>query len=302
MKMHAYMREKVMWYQYNGEHSSKPQTSSYLPLLGLPIPEYSYLTKEVEKYFYFLFAPTLIYRDEYPRTSRVRWHVVFFYLLQAVGIIYYAFLIFRELLPEFRSTKGQPTSVAQIIRQGFSCMGPAMTCMFFTHFLVLHLVQNLFAEFTRFADRKFYGDWWNSRTYTVFYRKWNGVVHDFIHSYVYSDLVQFCKFSRLAALLSAFIISAIVHEYLICIAMGFFLPILGILFTGPGLIFILLTKNATGRAWNIFMWITLSTGNAILMVLYVREFFARSIQPDKTFDYDFFIPRTYRIQFSLNNV
>lgn len=296
MKMHAYMREKVMWYQHNGEHSCKPQSSSYMPILGLAIPEPSYFWKEVEKYFYFLFAPTLIYRDEYPRTTRTRWVLVFFYMLQAVGIIYYAFLIFRELLPEFRNTAGQPASANEIIRHGFSCMGPAMTCMFFTHFLVLHLVQNLFAELTRFADRKFYGDWWNSRTYAVFYRKWNGVVHDFIHSYIYSDLVQFCKVSRLTALLSAFIISAIIHEYLICIAMGFFLPILGVLFTGPGLIFILLTKNATGRAWNIFMWITLSTGNAMLMVLYVREFFARA-SDTTVYENDFFIPRTYRIQF-----
>ena len=34
-------------------------------------------------------------------------------------------------------------------------------------------------------------------------------------------------------------------------AMGFFLPILGILFTGPGLIFIVLTKSKTGRIWYV---------------------------------------------------
>ena len=32
-------------------------------------------------------------------------------------------------------------------------------------------------------------DWWNSRTFSVFYRKWNGVVHDWIHAYLYTDLV-----------------------------------------------------------------------------------------------------------------
>lgn len=31
-----------------------------------------------------------------------------------------------------------------------------MASMFFTHFLVLHVVQNIFAELTRFADRQFY--------------------------------------------------------------------------------------------------------------------------------------------------
>jgi hypothetical protein len=71
--------------------------------------------------------------------------------------------------------------------------------------------------------------------------------------------------------------SAIIHEYLICVAMGFFFPILGILFTGPGLIFILLTKNKTGRIWNIFMWLMLATGNSWLMVLYCHEFYTRSL-------------------------
>jgi hypothetical protein len=97
---------------------------------------------------------------------------------------------------------------------------------------------------------------------------------------------------------------------------GFFLPILGILFTGPGnwhhlgsfyiiavhttgLIFILLTKNKTDRIWNVFMWLTLAIGNGWLMVLYAREYFARQI-PDPALDgtwEDFFVPRTFRVQF-----
>ena len=65
-----------------------------------------------------------------------------------------------------------------------------MAVMVFTHFLVLHVVQNIGAELTRFADRDFYSDWWTSRTFSVFYRKWNGVVHDFIHTYMYLDMVS----------------------------------------------------------------------------------------------------------------
>lgn len=29
------------------------------------------------QYFYFLFAPTLIYRDSYPRTASIQWNIVF---------------------------------------------------------------------------------------------------------------------------------------------------------------------------------------------------------------------------------
>lgn len=36
-------------------------------------------------------------------------------------------------------------------------------------------VCNGFAEFTRFADREFYQDWWNATSMDVFSRKWNKV-------------------------------------------------------------------------------------------------------------------------------
>ena len=58
---------------------------------------------------------------------------------------------------------------------------------------------------------------------------------------------------------------------------------------------------------NMFIWIMLSIGNAIMMVLYNREFFYRISGP-KTAPSgilwseingleDFFIPRTFRLQF-----
>jgi hypothetical protein len=62
----------------------------------------------------------------------------------------------------------------------------------FLNLSIVTTVQNIGAEVTRFADRGFYEDWWNSRTFSVFYRKWNGVVHDWIHSYLYTDLVSLC--------------------------------------------------------------------------------------------------------------
>ena len=307
MKMHSYFREKVIWYRHQGQYSTQPVTSGYIPILGLAIPNSQYILQECENFFYFHFIPTLLYRNSYPRTSRIRLDFTIRRLLEVIGIVYYAFLIFREATPYFIETAGAPLTLKEFIIATFNCMGPGMASMIFTHFLVLHVVQNIGAEMTRFADRKFYDDWWNSRTFSVFYRKWNGVVHDFIHAYLYSDMIEFLHLSKLTSLLLSFIISALIHEYLVCVAMGFFLPILAILFTGPGLIFILLTKNKTGRVWNIFMWLMLTTGNAMLMVSYMREYFMRSHGPitdsisNKAFNEmginDYFIPRTLRIQF-----
>jgi hypothetical protein len=80
-----------------------------------------------------------------------------------------------------------------------------------------------------------------------------------------------------------------------------------------GLIFILLTKNKTGRLWNIFMWMMLAIGNSWLMVIYVREFYSRTkyneanslddlpegfVKNAKYLGYnDFVIPLTFRLQY-----
>lgn len=31
-------------------------------------------------------------------------------------------------------------------------------------------------------------DWWNATSFATYYRKWNIVVHDWLHLYIYQDL------------------------------------------------------------------------------------------------------------------
>ena len=60
-------------------------------------------------------------------------------------------------------------------------------------FAVLHCWLNAWAEMLRFGDRMFYKDWWNSVTFSGYYRNWNLVVHDWLFSYVYQDTFMVCK-------------------------------------------------------------------------------------------------------------
>jgi len=39
-------------------------------------------------------------------------------------------------------------------------------------------------ELLRFADRQFYQQWWTATTWSAYYRRWNKVVGDWLHSYV----------------------------------------------------------------------------------------------------------------------
>jgi sterol O-acyltransferase len=55
-------------------------------------------------------------------------------------------------------------------------------------YIVMETMLQLFAEFTRFADRLFYADWWNSTSYIDYMIKFNRPVSDFTYRYVYEPL------------------------------------------------------------------------------------------------------------------
>lgn len=52
----------------------------------------------------------------------------------------------------------------------------------------LHSWLNMWAEMLQFADRHFYDAWWLSSSYGEYYRKWNAVVHVWLHTYIYNPL------------------------------------------------------------------------------------------------------------------
>lgn len=113
-------------------------------------------------------------------------------------------------------------------------------------------------------------------TFATYYRKWNVVVHEFLKYYVYNDIVRFGLGSvgKTAAQLFVFLISSILHEAIIAAAMGYFYPVLLLMFGGPGVLFTRL-RGKSSAFTNVFMWLMLSVGTGLLMVLYSREFYAR---------------------------
>ena len=158
---------------------------------------------------------------------------------------------------------------------------------------VLHCIQNIGAEITRFADREFYRDWWNARDWATFYRKWNGVVHDWIHSYIFCDLIELQQWQPWTAKAFSFFFSALIHELLLMWAFRFFYPLLFCMFLGPGVLFISLTANRKeGMFWNTFMWLMLATGNAILFFAYGLEYYTRKSLVDAGEQSPFWIPQS----------
>ena len=56
-----------------------------------------------------------------------------------------------------------------------------------------HLWLNIVAELLHFADRKFYGDWWNATSLAQFWRNWNLPVHHWIAVHVFKPSMELVR-------------------------------------------------------------------------------------------------------------
>jgi sterol O-acyltransferase len=138
-----------------------------------------------------MFAPTLVYRDTYPRTRSTNWSLVATYFAEIIGSIIYTYCLFdRFCVPVFRSLKIKDMTWKTYVHLISISIMPGALMQLMIFFALLHCWHNAFAEILRFGDRQFYLDWWNSTSYNVYYRTWNTLVHDWLHSYIYQDLYR----------------------------------------------------------------------------------------------------------------
>ncbi|XP_045040250.1 sterol O-acyltransferase 2 isoform X3 [Desmodus rotundus] len=263
MKSYSFLRETVpgILRARGGEGFRAPSFSSYL---------------------YFLFCPTLIYRETYPRTPNIRWNYVAKNFAQALGCVLYAcFILGRLCVPVFANMSREPFSTRALVLSVMHATLPGIFMLLLIFFAFLHCWLNAFAEMLRFGDRMFYRDWWNSTSFSNYYRTWNVVVHDWLYSYVYQDALWLLGGqARGAAVLGVFVVSAVVHEYIFCFVLGFFYPVMLILFLvfgGP--MNFMMHDQHTGPAWNVLMWTMLFLGQGIQVSLYCQEWYARQHCP-----------------------
>lgn len=260
MKVHSFIRENIPRVLVFAKEKSTVA----------PVPQ-------VTQYLYFLFAPTLIYRDNYPRNPSIRWGYVATKFAQVLGCLFYAYYVFVRLcIPLFRNISLEPFRLRVMVLCVFNSILPGVLILFLAFFAFLHCWLNAFAEMLRFADRMFYMDWWNSTSFANYYRTWNVVVHDWLYYYAYRDFLWFFgRRFKAAAMLSVFMVSAVVHEYALAICFGFFYPVLFILFMGFGMIFnFILHDRRKGPIWNVIMWTSLFLGQGVLLCLYSQEWYA----------------------------
>ncbi|CAK1552130.1 unnamed protein product [Leptosia nina] len=248
-----------------------------------------------QQYGYFLFAPTLLYRDSYPRTKKIRWGIVLFHFSEVAAVIFYnCFLWERFILPYWSDYGKKPqVEAGTVVRGMFACVLPGLISFLCGFYCLLHAWHNAFAEIMTFGDRRFYEDWWTKSRYSNYYRAWNLVVSSWLRDYIFRPIAPYA--GRPVAYVVVFFVSSVAHEIILALSFGFFYPVLFLQFGVMGVLLLPLTASAGRRfpsIFNLLMWLSFFIGTGMLWSLYPMEYFARKNCPPSKMD-SFFVPKSW---------
>jgi sterol O-acyltransferase len=228
----------------------------------------------------FICLPTLVYELDYPRQESTNWWYVAEKTAATFGVLGVMMVVSQGFIyPAVARTvamkeAGMPLDErwAEFPFIVSEMLFPLLIEQLLTWYVIWECILNVLAEVTRFADRGFYGDWWNSVSWDQYARDWNRPVHNFLLRHVYHSSISTFHLSRNAATFVTFLLSALVHE--LCMAI-LFKKVRGYLFTMQLLQMPLVTLSRTkllkGRTvlGNVIFWLGLFVGPSFLTSLYL---------------------------------
>ncbi|XP_072382943.1 sterol O-acyltransferase 1-like isoform X1 [Diabrotica undecimpunctata] len=229
------------------------------------------------KFLYFLYIPTIIYRDHYPRLKVIRWGFVFYRLLEIANIIIFlAYWYEYVITPYFKETCLKTWSALEVFLLFIEFCIPAYLIILVMFFTVLHSIQNAVGELLRFGDRLFYADWWNCTNVQQYYRKWNLVIGDWLYTYIHKDMYEIiAPGNRNLGKIVTVLISAVVHEWICTVCSGYFLPLHVPLMTFSTICMYVFRVKEYSTAANIVYIIMIMLGTNIIITFYAFEHFTR---------------------------
>uniref|UniRef100_A0A6P7GLE3 Sterol O-acyltransferase 1-like n=1 Tax=Diabrotica virgifera virgifera TaxID=50390 RepID=A0A6P7GLE3_DIAVI len=229
------------------------------------------------RFIYFLYIPTIIYRDQYPRLKKIRWGFVFFRLFEIANIIIFlAYWYEYVITPYFKESCLKTWSALEVFLLFIEFCIPAYVIIWLMFFTVLHSIQNAVGELLRFGDRLFYADWWNCTNVQQYYKKWNMVIGDWLYTYIYKDMYEIISpGNRNLGKIVTVLISALVHEWICTVSTGYFLPLHIPLMTFSTICMYAFRVKEYSTANNIVYIIMIMLGSNIIITFYAFEHFTR---------------------------
>ncbi|KAK7964337.1 hypothetical protein PG988_011311 [Apiospora saccharicola] len=229
----------------------------------------------------YLLCPTLCYELEYPRNDRINWTPLIAKVVATFGCIFLLTIISEEfILPVLQESHRGLSDVENnktmldtllILAETISwLLFPFMLTFLLVFLVIFEYVLGAFAEITRFADRHFYSDWWNSTDWMEFSREWNVPVYSFLRRHVYATSRQ--HIGRPMATLLTFLVSALGHEIVMaCITKkvrgyGFICQMLQL-----PIVMLQRTRWVRGKETlnNVCFWCSMVMGLSLICSLYV---------------------------------
>eukprot|EP01080_Neovahlkampfia_damariscottae_P006134 gene6134-10142_t len=223
------------------------------------------------EYLEFIFFPTLIYEDNFPRSEKRNWG----YILSESAASVAAFFFMYTVIEEFVSPVLEIEFLGKLnLIDSTIILAPATLMLWILGFYcVFHSGFNAQAELMRFADREFYLDWWNATAMSEFWRLWNRPVYKWMTRHIYIESMRqmdsFDFYSKKMAAISTQIVTAVIHEVVMIVAFKVFKPtfFIMILVQIPYGMYISELFRGT-RTGNIVMWVGLMAGFPILEMTY----------------------------------
>lgn len=225
---------------------------------------------------YYWAVPTLVYQPVYPMRPTVRWSRVLPLMGELLTGMILTWVLMKQMgMPVLEHLVDNMDSWKMMLEDYITLASISITIWLAGFFALFQSLLNLLAELTKFADRDFYGDWWNAGSVGTFWRDWNRPVSNYFRRHIYIPL-RTRKWSRTWASNAVFFVSALFHELLFGVATHNFNGVAFLcMMVQP--IFIVLTlplerkRGAGTTIGNCVFWVSIMFGQPTATVIYYLE-------------------------------
>uniref|UniRef100_A0A673B254 O-acyltransferase n=1 Tax=Sphaeramia orbicularis TaxID=375764 RepID=A0A673B254_9TELE len=210
--------------------------------------------------YYFVFAPTVCYELNFPRSAKVRMSFLLRRLFEMLFLIQLSIGLTQQWMIPIIQSSMKPLEVPNHL----------IWLIFFYWFF--HSSMNFTAELLCFGDRQFYKDWWNSETVTYFWQNWNIPVHKWCLRHFYKPMLR-RGFSKIVSQSAVFFLSAFFHEYLVSVPLRMFRlwAFMAMMAQLPLAWFV--GRFLRGDYGNAAVWMSLIIGQPIAVLMYVHDYY-----------------------------
>ncbi|KAM9493841.1 diacylglycerol O-acyltransferase 1a isoform 2-T2 [Clarias gariepinus] len=212
--------------------------------------------------YYFIYAPTLCYELNFPRSPRIRKR----FLLRRLFEMWMVPTIQNSMKPF------QDMDLSRMVERLLKLAVPNHLIWLIFFYWLFHSSMNFVAELMQFGDREFYRDWWNSETVPYFWSNWNIPVHKWCLRHFYKPMLR-RGLNKLTAQIAVFFLSAFFHEYLVSVPLKMFRlwAFMGMMAQIPLALFV--GRFLRGNYGNAAVWISLIIGQPIAVLMYVHDYY-----------------------------